>query len=69
VHTRIGTDKLDNTHDENRGSGIESSLLPLGDDPDALSRSVVETDLRGISQGAAGVLERKDADGGAGEGG
>src|SRR5256885_16117998 len=24
VHTRIGTDKLDNTHDENRGSGIES---------------------------------------------
>src|SRR5882724_9674211 len=38
AHTRIGTDKLDNTHDENRGSGIESSLLPLGDDPDALSR-------------------------------
>ena len=38
VHTRIGTAQLDNTHDESRGSGIESSLLPLGDDPDALSR-------------------------------
>ena len=38
VRTRVGSAKLDNTHDENRSSGIESGLLPLGDDSDATSR-------------------------------
>jgi TldD protein len=38
VSMRIGTPALDNTHDEERLSGISSSQLPLRDDPDAIAR-------------------------------
>src|SRR5882757_1530342 len=59
VHTRIGTDKLDNTHDENRGSGIESSLLPLGDDPDALSRALWKLTFEGYRKAQRAYLNVK----------
>src|SRR5882757_5544310 len=59
VHTRIGTDKLDNTHDENRGSGIESSLLPLGDDPDALSRVLWKLTFEGYRKAQRAYLNVK----------
>ena len=38
VSVRIGTPALDNTHDEERRSGITSGQLPLRDDPDAIAR-------------------------------
>src|SRR5882762_1237172 len=56
AHTRIGTDKLDNTHDENRGSGIESSLLPLGDDADALSRELWKLTFQGYRKAQRAYL-------------
>jgi predicted Zn-dependent protease len=59
AHTRIGTDKLDNTHDENRGSGIESSLLPLGDDPDALSRVLWKLTFEGYRKAQRAYLNVK----------
>lgn len=59
VHTRIGTTKLDNTHDENRGSGIESGLLPLGDDPDALSRVLWKLTYEGYRKAQRAYLNVK----------
>jgi TldD protein len=38
VSMRIGTPALDNTHDEERRSGISTGQLPLHDDPDAIAR-------------------------------
>ena len=38
VSMRIGTPALDNTHDEERRSGISTGQLPLRDDPDAIAR-------------------------------
>jgi len=38
VSMRIGTPALDNTHDEERRSGISSGQLPLRDDSDAIAR-------------------------------
>lgn len=59
VHTRIGTDKLDNTHNENRGSGIESGLLPLGDDPDALARVLWKITYEGYRKAQRAYLNVK----------
>jgi len=38
VIMRVGSLALDNTHGQSRPSGISSGLLPLADDPDAVSR-------------------------------
>ncbi len=38
VSMRIGTPTLDNTHDQERSSGISSGQLPQRDDPDAIAR-------------------------------
>jgi len=38
VSMRIGSPALDNTHGEERRSGISSGQLPLRDDPDAIAR-------------------------------
>jgi TldD protein len=38
VNMRIGTPALDNTHDQERSSGLTSGQLPLQDDPDAIAR-------------------------------
>ncbi len=40
VQVRIGDPKLDNTHGTHRGSAVNSLELPLGDDREALSRSL-----------------------------
>jgi TldD protein len=40
VQVRVGDPKLDNTHGDHRASGVNSIQLPLGDDRDALKRSL-----------------------------
>jgi predicted Zn-dependent protease len=42
VTMRVGSPALDNTHNENRASGITSGPLPLADDRDAISRVLWE---------------------------
>ncbi len=42
VTMRVGSPALDNTHNENRASGITSGPLPLADDHDAISRVLWE---------------------------
>jgi len=42
VTMRVGTAAMDNTHNENRDSGITSGALPLGDDRDAIARTLWE---------------------------
>jgi len=42
VTMRVGTPAMDNTHNENRESGISSGPLPLGNDRDALARALWE---------------------------
>jgi TldD protein len=59
VHTRVGTAKLDNTHDENRSSGIESGLLPLGDDPDAAARVLWRLTYEGYRKAQRAYLNVK----------
>ena len=40
VQVRVGSPKLDNTHGDHRGSAVSSMALPLGDDREALVRSL-----------------------------
>src|ERR1035437_8106187 len=40
VTMRVGNPMLDNTHNENRESGISSGALPLADDRDAIARTL-----------------------------
>ena len=40
VQVRVGDPKLDNTHGAHRGSAVNSLQLPLGDDREALARSL-----------------------------
>ena len=40
VQVRVGDPKLDNTHGTHRGSAVNSQPLPLGDDREALARSL-----------------------------
>jgi predicted Zn-dependent protease len=42
VTMRVGTPEMDNTHNENRDSGISSGPLPLADDRDAIARTLWE---------------------------
>jgi TldD protein len=42
VTMRVGSPALDNTHNENRESGMSSGALPLADDRDAIARSLWE---------------------------
>jgi TldD protein len=42
VTMRVGSPAMDNTHNENRDSGITSGALPLADDRDALARTLWE---------------------------
>jgi TldD protein len=42
VTMRVGTAAMDNTHNENRDSGITSGALPLADDRDAIARTLWE---------------------------
>jgi TldD protein len=40
VTMRVGSPAMDNTHNENRDSGITSGALPLADDRDAIARTL-----------------------------
>jgi len=40
VQVRLGEPKLDNTHGSHRGSAVNSTMLPLADDREALARSL-----------------------------
>ena len=42
VTMRVGTPAMDNTHDQNRASGMSSGPLPLTDDRDAIARTLWE---------------------------
>src|SRR5512135_2142693 len=42
VTMRVGTPTMDNTHNENRDSGISSGALPLADDRNAIARTLWE---------------------------
>src|SRR5271169_5708214 len=42
VTMRVGTAAMDNTHNENRDSGISSGALPLADDRDAIAHTLWE---------------------------
>jgi TldD protein len=42
VTMRVGSPAMDNTHNENRDSGISSGALPLADDRDAIARTLWE---------------------------
>ena len=42
VTMRVGSPTMDNTHNENRDSGISSGALPLADDRDAIARTLWE---------------------------
>jgi len=59
VRTRVGSAKLDNTHDENRASGIESGVLPLGDDPDATARVLWKLTYEGYRKAQRAFLNVK----------
>jgi hypothetical protein len=63
VTMRVGSPVLDNTHNENRASGITSGPLPLADDRDAIGN-----DQSRISPGDAGLFESRQQFCGAGGG-
>ena len=42
VTMRVGSQALDNTHGQSRGSGVTSGALPLGEDSDAIARVLWE---------------------------
>ena len=59
VIVRVGSPELDNTHGQNRRSGITQSILPLEDNPDALSRSLWWLTNRGYRSSAPAFLKVK----------
>ncbi|GAC1620585.1 MAG: hypothetical protein NVS9B13_11070 [Candidatus Acidiferrum sp.] len=56
VTMRVGSPALDNTHGQSRPSGISSSSLPLGDDPDAVARVLWELTDREYKRAAPAFL-------------
>src|SRR6266481_7378501 len=59
VVMRVGSAALDNTHGQSRSSGMTSGTLPLGDDPDALSRVLWELTDREYKRAAPAFLNVK----------
>ncbi|HUJ41664.1 MAG TPA: metallopeptidase TldD-related protein [Candidatus Acidoferrales bacterium] len=59
VIVRVGSPELDNTHGQNRRSGIVSGALPLEDDVDALARSFWWLTNRGYRSSAPAFLRVK----------
>src|SRR5258708_30855287 len=53
VVIRLRSPALDNTHGQSRVSGMTSGTLPLGDDPDAISRVLWERWRRDHRRGGA----------------
>src|SRR6202011_816137 len=56
---RVGSPALDNTHGQSRASGMSSGTLPLGDDPDAISRVLWELTDREYKRAAPAFLNVK----------
>src|SRR5260370_542733 len=59
VVMRVGAPALDNTHGQSRVSGMTSGTLPLGDDPDAISRVLWELTDREYKRAAPAYLNVK----------
>ena len=59
VTMRVGTQALDNTHGQSRGSGMISGSLPLKDDPDAEARVLWELTDRAYKRAAPAYLNVK----------
>jgi TldD protein len=59
VVLRVGSPALDNTHGQSRSSGMTSGALPLGDDPDAISRVLWELTDREYKRAAPAFLNVK----------
>src|SRR3984893_13424230 len=59
VVMRVGSPALDNTHGQSRVSGMSSGTLPLGDDPDAISRVLWELTDREYKRAAPAFLNVK----------
>src|SRR5256885_2650342 len=59
VIMRVGSPALDNTHGQSRASGMTSGTLPLGDDPDAISRVLWELTDREYKRAAPAFLNVK----------
>ena len=61
VTMRVGSAALDNTHQENRYSGMNSGLIPLQDDPDAAARVLWQLTHEEYRQAAQSYLNVKTA--------
>src|SRR5882724_9856192 len=61
VTMRVGSPALDNTHQENRSSGMNSGLIPLRDDPDAVARVLWQLTHEEYRQAAQTYLNVKTA--------
>ncbi|HWW17516.1 MAG TPA: metallopeptidase TldD-related protein, partial [Candidatus Saccharimonadales bacterium] len=59
VVMRVGSPALDNTHGQSRASGMTSGTLPLGDDPDAISRVLWDLTDREYKRAAPAFLNVK----------
>jgi len=59
VVMRVGSPTLDNTHGQSRASGMTSGTLPLGDDPDAISRVLWDLTDREYKRAAPAFLNVK----------
>jgi TldD protein len=59
VTLRVATPALDNTHDDNRPSGMMTALLPLQDDPDAIARVLWQTTDKQYKRAARTFLQVK----------
>ena len=59
VMMRVGSTALDNTHGQNRPSGIASGSLPLSDDPDSIARVLWQLTDREYEQASSTFLKVK----------
>jgi predicted Zn-dependent protease len=59
VMMRVGSAALDNTHSQNRPSGIASGPFPLNDDPDAITRVLWQLTDREYEQASSTFLKVK----------
>ena len=59
IIVRVGSPELDNTHGQNRRSGITSGSLPMENDPSALARSLWWLTNRGYRAAAPAFLKVK----------
>src|ERR1700689_4699225 len=65
VTMRVGSPAMDNTHNENRDSGISSGAIPLADDRDAIARTLWELtdrEYRRATPAYAKVMTNKSVD-------